>query len=195
MDDRLFAFKASAGSAPLAPSRPRAASLRRTTGERSHCGASAYALLEAFQFQSGANVMAEQKTSPVHLAQSRPLSPHLMIYSPLLTMMMSIVHRITGAALYVGTLLLAWYVIALAAGPGPFATVAFVYGSILGRIVLFLFTWALFHHLLGGVRHFIWDLGYGMDHPVREYLAQGTLIGGLVLTAFVWGLATLLAFL
>ena len=130
--------------------------------------------------------MVEQKISPIHLAAARPLSPHLQVYRPLLTMMMSIAHRITGAALYVGTLLLAGYLVALAAGPGPFAAVAAVYGSLLGQLVLFLFTWALFHHLLGGLRHFVWDMGLWMDHPQREWLAQGTLVGGLVLTVLVW---------
>ena len=101
-------------------------------------------------------------------------------------MMMSIAHRITGAALYVGTLLLAWYLVALAAGPGPFATVAAVYGSLLGQLILVLFTWALFHHLLGGIRHFMWDSGVWMDYPQREWLAQGTLVGGLALTVLVW---------
>lgn len=122
---------------------------------------------------------------------ARPLSPHLQIYRRTMTMMMSIVHRITGAALYVGTLLLAWYLLALAAGPEEFATVSAVMGSVLGRLVLFLFTWALLHHLLGGVRHFLWDMGWGMDHPEREYLAYGTLIGSVVLTLFVWAVALL----
>ena len=129
--------------------------------------------------------MAESSSSAMGV-QNRPLSPHLQVYSPLLTMMMSIAHRITGLALYGGTLLLAWFLIALAAGPSPFATVAAVYGSILGQLVLFLFTWALFHHLLGGVRHFLWDMGYGMDHPEREYLAWGTLIGGISLALIAW---------
>ena len=108
-------------------------------------------------------------------------------------MMMSIAHRITGSILYIGTLLLAWYLIALAAGPGPFSTVSAVYGSWLGILVLIGFSWALFHHLLGGVRHFVWDLGYGMDHPVREYLAQGTLYGGIALTVVVWVIAWIAA--
>lgn len=135
--------------------------------------------------------MAEQKIIPVRLEMARPLSPHLQIYRPMLTMMMSIAHRITGAALYAGALLLAWFLVALAAGPAEFATVAAVMDSVLGRLVLFLFTWALFHHLLGGIRHFIWDLGYGMGHPEREYLAMGTLIGGILLAVVVWGLALL----
>ena len=137
--------------------------------------------------------MANTKTSPIKLESVRPLSPHLQIYSPLLTMMMSIAHRITGVALYAGTLLLAWFLLALAAGPGPFATVAWVYGSWVGIIVLIGFSWALFHHLLGGIRHFVWDMGYGMDHPAREYLAQGTLYGGLALTIVVWIIAWIAA--
>jgi succinate dehydrogenase / fumarate reductase cytochrome b subunit len=119
----------------------------------------------------------------------RPLSPHLQVYRPMLTMMMSIFHRITGTALYAGALLLVYYLVAAASGPASFATAASIYGSIIGQIVLFGFTWALLHHLLGGIRHAIWDTGYGMDHPVREYLAQGTAIGGIALTIIVWALA------
>jgi succinate dehydrogenase / fumarate reductase cytochrome b subunit len=133
--------------------------------------------------------MAEQKISPARIESLRPLSPHLQIYSPLLTMMMSIAHRITGAALYFGMPLLAWYLVALATGPGAFATVAAITGSLVGRLMLFLFSWALFHHLLGGIRHFLWDLGLWMDDPEREWLTWGTLIGGVLLTLLVWGFA------
>ena len=121
--------------------------------------------------------------------QRRPLSPHLQVYRPMLTMMMSIVHRITGAALYAGALLLVYYLVAAANGPASFATAAQIFGSIIGQVVLFGFTWALLHHLLGGIRHAIWDTGYGMDHPVREYLAQATAIGGIALTVIVWAVA------
>ncbi|GAC1556761.1 MAG: succinate dehydrogenase, cytochrome b556 subunit [Beijerinckiaceae bacterium] len=117
---------------------------------------------------------------------SRPLSPHLQIYRPMLTMMMSIVHRITGAALYAGVLLLVFYLVAAANGPATFANAASLFGSIIGQIVLFGFTWALFHHLLGGIRHAVWDTGYGMDHPAREWLAQATALGGIGLTIVVW---------
>ena len=133
--------------------------------------------------------MVETKTPSMSLEQRRPLSPHLQIYTPMLTMMMSITHRITGIALYAGTVLIAWYVIALAAGRGPFATVSAVYGSWLGIVVLIGFTWALYQHLLGGIRHAIWDLGHGTDYPMREYLAQGSLVGGLLLTAVTWLIA------
>jgi succinate dehydrogenase / fumarate reductase cytochrome b subunit len=130
--------------------------------------------------------MAEAKSRPVSPEARRPLSPHLQIYRPMLTMMMSIMHRITGMALYAGTLLMAWWLIAAATDARAFATVSGVMTSIPGRLVLFGFTWALFHHMCGGIRHFIWDTGRGMDHPQREYLAQATLIGGIVLTVIVW---------
>lgn len=120
---------------------------------------------------------------------ARPLSPHLQIYRPTLTMMMSIAHRITGGALYVGTLLLAWWLIAASMDARTFSTAAWFLGSWFGQIVLFGFTWALFHHLLGGLRHFLWDAGYGLEHPEREYLAQATLIGGIVLTVIVWAVS------
>ena len=76
-------------------------------------------------------------------------------------MVMSIVHRITGAALYVGTLLLAWWLLAAASGPNAYATFQTVASSLIGRLVLFGYTWALIHHMLGGIRHLIWDTGHG----------------------------------
>lgn len=130
--------------------------------------------------------MAEVNQNPASLAQRRPLSPHLQIYRPMLTMMMSITHRITGAALYVGTLLLAWYLIAAAGDAKSFAAAQSFFGSWFGRIILFGYTLALFIHLLGGVRHAIWDSGRGFDAKSREFLAQATLIGGVALTVVVW---------
>jgi len=91
----------------------------------------------------------------------RPLSPHLTIYRPLINMVMSIVHRITGMGLYFGMVLLAWWLLAAATGPGAFETANAFFGSWFGRLILFGFTWALLHHLLGGVRHLIWDTGAG----------------------------------
>lgn len=125
--------------------------------------------------------MADPKTPAM-----RPLSPHLQIYKPMLTMVMSIVHRITGAALYVGTLLLVWWLIAAATGSQSFETFQAVAGSPLGLLVLFGYTWALMHHMLGGLRHFIWDLGHGFEHPMREYLAVATLAGSITLTVLLW---------
>lgn len=117
---------------------------------------------------------------------ARPLSPHLQIYRPMLTMTMSIVHRITGAALYFGTLLVAWWLIAAAAGPNAFAAVQGFADSLIGRLVLFGFTWALLHHLLGGVRHLIWDAGYGFGPREREFLTLAGLIASVGLTVLIW---------
>jgi len=116
----------------------------------------------------------------------RPLSPHLQIYRWPVTMAMSILHRITGVGLYLGTILVAWWLAAAAAGPEYFAFVNRIYGSWFGLLVLFGFTWALFHHALGGVRHFVWDVGAGFSRAGRNGLAWATLGGSLILTLLVW---------
>jgi succinate dehydrogenase / fumarate reductase, cytochrome b subunit len=118
----------------------------------------------------------------------RPLSPHLSIYKVTMTMAMSIAHRITGAALYVGVLLLAWFLIAASADAAAFDVFSAFIESIIGRLVLFGFTWSLFHHLLGGVRHLLWDTGYGMDEPLRDQMAWATAVGGFALTIVVWAI-------
>ncbi|MBX9820712.1 succinate dehydrogenase, cytochrome b556 subunit [Afipia birgiae] len=118
----------------------------------------------------------------------RPLSP-FMTYRWTLTMAMSIVHRITGIALYVGTLLMAWWLIATASGPGAYANIQGFTSSWIGRIVVFGYTWALLHHMLSGIRHFIWDLGYGFGPSEREWLTRAALIGSITLTILVWVVA------
>jgi len=123
----------------------------------------------------------------------RPLSPHLQIYRPQVNMVMSILHRITGAGLYLGALLLAWWLVAAAAGPDYFNFVSGLFNSWLGRIVLFGFTWALFHHMLGGVRHLIWDTGRGLDIPSVNFLSWATIVLSLLLTLAVWAGALLFA--
>ena len=115
----------------------------------------------------------------------RPLSP-FMNYRWTLTMAMSIVHRITGIALYVGTLLMAWWLIATASGPGAYANIQGFTSSWIGRVVVFGYTWALLHHMLGGIRHLIWDLGYGFGPSEREWLTRAALIGSITLTIVVW---------
>lgn len=127
-----------------------------------------------------------QATSGQNARRARPLSPHLQIYSPLINMMMSIVHRITGFALYVGSLLLAWWLFAAATGPEYYDYVAGLLGSWPGKIVLLGYTWALMHHLLGGLRHFVWDTGRGYDLKTVDLLSWGTLAGSLILTALIW---------
>ena len=105
-----------------------------------------------------------------------------------MTMAMSIAHRISGGALYVGVLLLAWFLIAASTDAATFGVFSAFIESIIGRLVLFGFTWALFHHLVGGIRHFIWDAGYGMDAPMRDQLAWATLICGFALTLIAWSI-------
>jgi len=119
-------------------------------------------------------------------ASARPLSPHLQIYKMTITMAMSILHRITGAALFFGTALLVVFLVALSTGKGNFALVEAVYGSLIGKLVLFGYTWALFHHMLGGLRHLVWDTGAGFDRLSRFQLGWATLIGALVMTGLVW---------
>ena len=119
-------------------------------------------------------------------ANERPLSPHLSIYRPLVNMMMSIIHRITGAALYFGTLLLAAWLIAIAQGPKAFDYVNGLFASPLGRLVLLGYTWALLHHMLGGLRHFIWDTGRGFNLGTVNLLSWLTIVGSIILTGLVW---------
>ncbi len=116
----------------------------------------------------------------------RPLSPHLQIYAPMLTMMLSIVHRLTGAVLYFGTLLLCWWLIAAATGPAYFAYVQDFMSSFIGRLILFGYTWALLHHMLGGLRHLFWDTGRGFELPTAELTARWTIIGSVATTIVVW---------
>jgi succinate dehydrogenase cytochrome b subunit len=116
----------------------------------------------------------------------RPLSPHLFIYKPTLTMTMSIVHRVTGASLYFGTLLVAWWLIAAASSPNAYAVVGSIMSSFVGRLILFGYTWALLHHMLGGIRHLIWDTGRGFEPREREWLTVATLVGSISLTIVIW---------
>jgi succinate dehydrogenase / fumarate reductase, cytochrome b subunit len=124
--------------------------------------------------------------SDVKVPAQRPLSPHLSIYRPMLSMMMSIVHRITGAGLYFGTLLLVWWLLAVASGPGAYATFQTAASSVVGRLILFGYTWALVHHMLGGLRYLIWDTGRGFGAVERELMVRANLIGSIILTVVLW---------
>ncbi len=119
----------------------------------------------------------------------RPLSPHLSIHKPIPTMVMSILHRVTGVGLYLGTALLAWWLYAAAAGSASFDLVNGLLGSIPGRLLLLGFTWALLQHMLGGLRHLIWDTGMWIEKHTATRLAWATLFGSLALTFVVWAAA------
>ena len=120
-------------------------------------------------------------------AAKRPLSPHLQIYRPMLTMMMSIVHRITGCALYFGTLLLVIWLVAAASSTATFDFVNGLFGSWIGLIVLVGYSWAMIHHLLGGLRHFVWDTGAGFGRDTIRTSAYTVLAVTVIATAaFSW---------
>ena len=119
----------------------------------------------------------------------RPLSPHLSVYRLLINTVMSIVHRITGAALYFGTLLLAAWLVAVAMGERQYAMVNNLFGHPLGKLILFGYSWALFHHMLGGLRHFLWDTGRGFAIWQVNLMSWLTIIGSITLTLVTWAIA------
>jgi succinate dehydrogenase / fumarate reductase, cytochrome b subunit len=120
------------------------------------------------------------------MADSRPLSPHLQIYKPMLSMMMSILHRITGVALSLGMILLVWWLSAAAISDGTFSMAQGFFAHWFGRLVMFGFTWALVHHALGGLRHFVWDTGRGFALNHVEWLVRANLVGSILITLLLW---------
>ena len=122
---------------------------------------------------------------------NRPLSPHLQVYRPQMTSMLSILHRITGVALAVGTLLLIYWLAAAASGAEAFATAQSLIGSFIGRLFLFGWTFALFYHLCNGIRHLFWDAGMGLEIEAAErggWVVLGA-TGVLTLASWVLGYA------
>jgi len=99
---------------------------------------------------------------------------------------MSIAHRVTGTGLYLGTVLIAAWLVAAASGPAAFDTAQAVAGSLLGRLVLFLYSFSLIHHMVGGLRHFVWDMGKGFDPETRMNMAKYSLVASASLTVLVW---------
>jgi len=130
--------------------------------------------------------MAELEAGTTAARRPRPLSPHIQVYKFMLSYLMSGFHRVSGLALYFGVLLLAWWLVAAAAGPNAYGNFEWFIGSWIGKLVLLGYTWALLHHLLGGVRHLIWDLGYGFEPSERELLALATIVGSVALTVLVF---------
>ncbi|MGB7285456.1 MAG: succinate dehydrogenase, cytochrome b556 subunit [Salaquimonas sp.] len=118
--------------------------------------------------------------------RNRPLSPHLSIYKPIPTMMMSIFHRITGVALYFGMFLFAWWLFAAATHQAYFEWVNGLFTTWIGRIVLLGFTWALIHHLLGGVKHLVQDTGRAMEKNFTTKMAKYHIVASIILTVLLW---------
>ncbi|KRE92433.1 succinate dehydrogenase [Frateuria sp. Soil773] len=116
----------------------------------------------------------------------RPLSPHLQIYSWQVQMVTSILHRATGIALAVGTLLIVWGLLALAGGEASFGQFKTCIGSPLGLVLLFGWSWALFYHLCNGIRHLVQDTGAGYAIPQFVRSSWLSVIVSVLLTVAVW---------
>jgi succinate dehydrogenase / fumarate reductase cytochrome b subunit len=117
---------------------------------------------------------------------SRPLSPHLQIYRPQITSILSVSHRATGLALSLGTLLLVWWLVALARGPEAFASAQGFVGSWFGRFLLLGWTFSLFFHLANGIRHLCWDAGYGFEIKTTEISGWVVVAVATALTVIAW---------
>jgi len=120
------------------------------------------------------------------MAKPRPLSPHLQVYRPQLTSVMSIMHRASGAVLATGSLLVALWLVALAAGAAVFNPVADAMRHPLGQLVAFGYSLALVYHGLNGIRHLMWDLRVGLE--IKQVYQSGYLVLGLtvLVTAALW---------
>lgn len=119
-------------------------------------------------------------------SRNRPLSPHIQIYQPQITSVLSITHRITGVALSVGTLLLVWWLVAAASGPEAYARVQGFAGSWFGYLLLFAWSISLFYHLCNGIRHLFWDAGYGFELPTAYASGWAVIAATAVLTLVAW---------
>lgn len=123
---------------------------------------------------------------------ARPLSPHVQVWRWHITMFTSIAHRATGVALYAGALMLAGWAVALAMGPGPYEAYKHLLGSPLGKLVLFGLTVSIFYHLAAGVRHLVWDAGWGFAPKTADAASAAAVAFGLVAAAAVWGIAAMM---
>ena len=118
--------------------------------------------------------------------RARPLSPHLQVYRPQITSVMSILHRISGIVLSFGAFVLAWWLLAVAQGAEGYARAAGYLASPLGKLALFGFSFVLVYHLLNGIRHLLWDAGWGYKLP--QVYRSGYVVIALtfVFTAAIW---------
>lgn len=119
-------------------------------------------------------------------ASKRPLSPHLQVYRPQLTSILSITHRGTGIFLVLGALYLVWWLLAIESGPDAYASVSAFSASIVGRLLLLGWTFSLFYHLANGIRHLVWDAGIGLDLKTTYMSGWLVVVGAVVLTVIAW---------
>ena len=119
-------------------------------------------------------------------ANERPLSPHLQIYRPQLTTVLSITHRLTGLMLGLGSVALVGWLMAAAGGGRYFKCAQLVAGSIPGRLLLFVWTLCLVYHLMNGIRHLVWDTGRGLELPQVYRSGWFVVVATFVLTIAIW---------
>ncbi|CAA7612476.1 Succinate dehydrogenase cytochrome b556 subunit [Candidatus Terasakiella magnetica] len=119
-------------------------------------------------------------------SRNRPLSPHIQVYKMPFTAILSITHRITGIALGVGTLVLAYWLASAAYGPTAYAHAQAVLGSAIGKLVLFGWTGALFYHLCNGIRHLFWDVGRGYEIAEADKSGRLVVASAAVMTLLAW---------
>ncbi len=120
---------------------------------------------------------------------NRPLSPHLQVYRPQLTSVLSILFRIMGVATSVGSIVLIWWLAAAASGAEYFELVQSFLGSWFGRLLLFGWTFALVFHLCNGIRHLYWDAGKGLELETAYASGKAVIVFSVIITLGLWGLA------
>lgn len=120
---------------------------------------------------------------------TRPLSPHLQVYRPQVTSVLSVTHRATGVVLAFAAVLLTYWLASAAYGPASFARAQGLMESWFGRLIMFGFTFSLFYHLCNGVRHLGWDLGWGFDLIKLRITGVLVIIASLSLTVLSWMMA------
>ncbi|WP_179188281.1 succinate dehydrogenase, cytochrome b556 subunit [Kiloniella majae] len=120
---------------------------------------------------------------------NRPLSPHLQVYRPQLTSVLSILFRIMGVATSVGSIVLIWWLAAAASGAEYFELVQSFLGSWFGRLLLFGWTFALVFHLCNGIRHLYWDAGKGLELETAYASGKAVIVFTVIITLGLWGLA------
>ena len=123
------------------------------------------------------------------MAKERPISPHLQVYKPQITSVLSIFHRITGVALTFGLILLVAWIFTLSLGEEYFEYFVMFIKSWFGLLILFGFTFALNYHLCNGIRHLFWDAGYGYEIETVHNSGLAVLVVSFVLTILIWSLA------
>jgi succinate dehydrogenase / fumarate reductase cytochrome b subunit len=123
-------------------------------------------------------------------SKKRPLSPHLQVYSPQITSVMSILHRISGVILALGSLFLLWILVSLSMGEQSFATTSVFLALPVAKLALMGYTACLMYHLFNGIRHLFWDVGKGFDIPTVYRSGYAVIVLSLLSTAIIWWLAS-----